>query len=119
MQSSRNSNVERNEWNMWKRTKKILALGLAAALLLAGCGPSAGTGESGQTGQSGAVGNTAGQSGGSAENDQKAMGRYMESDIALPEEVEYALDMRLSDGGVEVTSWDGTLYRTGDQGQNW
>lgn len=104
---------------MWKRTKKIMALGLAAALLLAGCGPSAGTGESGQAGQSGAVGNTIGQSGGSAQNDQKAMGRYMESDIALPEEIEYALDMWLSDDGVELISWDGTLYRTRDRGQNW
>lgn len=116
---SRNLYLERNEWDMLKRTKKILALGLAAALLLAGCGPSAGTGESGQAGQSGAVGNIVGQSGGSAQNDQKAMGRYMESDIDLPEEVEYALDMRLSDDGVEVTSWDGTLYHTQDQGQNW
>lgn len=115
----RSSNIERNEWDMLKRAKKILALGLTTALLLAGCGPSAGAGESGQAGQSGAVGNTVGQSGGSAENDQKAMGRYMESDISLPEEVEYALNLRLSDGGAEVTSWDGTLYRTQDQGQNW
>lgn len=106
---------------MWKRMKKILAPALTAALLFAGCGPSAGAGESSQAGQSGAVENIGGQSnsGGSAENDQKAMGRYMESDIALPEEIEVGRDMWLTDDGVELIAWDGTLYRSQDQGQNW
>lgn len=111
---------ERNERNM-KRMKKILALGLAAALLFTGCGPGTGTEGSGQTGQSGAVGNTEGQDGGSADNDQRAMGRYMETDIELPEmeEIGYSLDMRLGGDGVEFIAGDGSLYRSQDQGQSW
>lgn len=108
---------ERNGRNMWKRTKKILAPMLAAALLLAGCGPSANTGEGGQTGQPGNQGSAGAQGGG--QNDQQAMGRYMETDIALPEEAESGRDLWLSDSGVEVVSWDGTLYRSQDQGQTW
>lgn len=106
---------------MWKRKKNILALGLAAALLFTGCGPSEGAGAGGLAGESGTVENTGGQgsSGGSAENDQKIMGRYMESDIALPEEIDYGRDMRLTDDGVELVAWDGSLYRSQDQGQNW
>ncbi len=106
---------------MWKRMKKILALGLTAAVLLSGCGPSAGAGGDSPAGQSGAVENAGGQSnsGGNTENNKKAMGRYMESDIDLPEEIESGLDMRLTDNGVELTAWDGALYRSQDQGQNW
>ncbi len=105
---------------MWKRTKKILALGLAAALLLTGCGSSEGLGGDSLTGQTGAAGNTEGQdSGGSAENDQKTMGRYMESDIALPEEINFGRDMWLTDDCLELVAWDGSLYRSQDQGQNW
>lgn len=101
---------------MWKRTKKILALGLAAALLLTGCGSSEGLGGDSLTGQTGAAGNTEGQdSGGSAENDQKTMGRYMESDIALPEEINFGRDMWLTDDGLELVAWDGSLYRSQDQ----
>ena len=77
---------------MRKRTKKILASMLAATLLLAGCGPSADTGENSQTGQSGSQGSTGEQSRGSGQNDQQAMGRYIESDIAVPEEVEEAAE---------------------------
>lgn len=104
---------------MRKRMKKILASMLAATLLLAGCGPSADTGENSQTGQSGSQGSTGEQSRGSGQNDQQAMGRYMESDIAVPEEVESGRDLRLADDGVELVSWDGTLYRSQDQGQTW
>ena len=106
---------------MWKRMKKIMALGMTAAVLLAGCGPSAGTGGDSPAGLSGAAENAGVQSnsGGNTENNQKAMGRYMESDIVLPEEIEFGLDMRLTDSGVELTAWDGALYRSLDQGQNW
>lgn len=106
---------------MWKKAKKLLALGLTAALLFTGCGPSAGTEGSGPAGQSGAAGNTESQSSGSAENDQNAMGRYMESDIELPEteDIGYALDMRLGSDGVEFIAGDGTLYRSQDQGKSW
>ncbi|MDE6516871.1 MAG: extracellular solute-binding protein [Acetatifactor sp.] len=106
---------------MWKRMKKILALGMTAAVLLAGCGPSAGTGGDSPAGLFGAAENAGVQSnsGGNTENNQKAMGRYMESDIVLPEEIEFGLDMRLTDSGVELTAWDGALYRSLDQGQNW
>lgn len=92
---------------------------LAATLLLAGCGPSADTGENSQTGQSGSQGSTGEQSRGSGQNDQQAMGRYIESDIAVPEEVESGRDLRLADDGVELVSWDGTLYCSQDQGQTW
>jgi len=119
---------------MWKRTKRILALGLTAVLLFTGCGPSAGAGESSQAGQSGVAGDESSQTGqsalagdtgsqgggaGSAENGQKAMGRYIESDIVLPKELEFGLDMRLSEEGVEIVSRDGTVYRSQDQGQSW
>lgn len=104
---------------MWKRMKKILALGLAAALLFTGCGPSAGTEGSGPAGQPGAAGNTEGAGGSSAGNGQETMGRYMESDIALPEGVEYGRDLRYTADGVELLSRDGMLYRSQDQGQSW
>ncbi len=107
---------ERNEGIMWKRTKRILAPMLAAALLLTGC--ASGAGEGSRTGQSGAAG-TSGVQGGGTPNDQQAMGRYMESDIALPEEIDYGLDLWLTDDGVELISQDGTLYRSQDQGQSW
>lgn len=110
---------ERNERKMWKRMKKILALGLAAALLLSGCGPSAGTGESDPAGQSGPVGSVGGQDGLNAGNGEKAMGRYVESTIELPEGVEYARDIRLGDNCLELNAMDGSLYRSQDQGQSW
>lgn len=104
-----------------KNVKKILALGLTAALLLAGCGPSAGTGENSTGGQSGTVENTGGQSGSDTGNEQSAMGRYMETDIALPE-IEGAnviQDLRIGGDGVEYLAGDGSMYRTLDQGQSW
>lgn len=107
---------------MWKKMKKILALGLTAALLLAGCGPSQGAGGADQAGQPGAAGGTEGTGGsaaGGTANGQEATGRYMESAIALPEEVEYAMELRHTADGVEIFSMDGTLYRSRDQGQSW
>lgn len=99
--------------------KRILALGLAAALFLSGCGPSTGTEEDGQRGQSGAGSNAEGQQGLMAENRGGAMGRYVESGAELPEGAEYARDIRLGDNCLELTTMDGTLYRSQDQGQSW
>ncbi len=106
---------------MKKRMKRILALGLTAMLLLVGCGPSGleneGGGQdsaAGNTGTQGsAVGNEEGQGG------QKVMGRYMESPIELPEEIEGLRDLRLAGEGAELIAWDGSLYRSQDQGQSW
>ena len=105
---------------MKKRMKRILALGLTAMLLLVGCGPSGleneGGGQdsaAGNTGTQGsAVGNEEGQGG------QKVMGRYMESPIELPEEIEGLRDLRLAGEGAELIAWDGSLYRSQDQGQS-
>lgn len=106
---------------MWKKAKRILALGLTAALLFTGCGPSGGTEGSGPAGQSGAAGNTEGQGSGGTESGQNTLGRYMESAVELPdiEEIGYALDMRLGGDGVEFIAGDGSLYRSQDQGQSW
>lgn len=99
---------------MWK---KILALGLVSMLLLSGCGPS--TGEDSMAGQSGAAGNAGGQQDTGNDGAEKAMGRYVESAINLPEEVEYVRDIRLGDNCLELIAWDGTLYRLEDQEQSW
>lgn len=99
--------------------RKILALGLAVVLLFAGCGPGAVPGERDRTGQSESGGNTGASDNGIAENGQKTMGRYMESDIVLTEEINYALEIEVSDGGVELVAGDGDLYRSQDQGRNW
>lgn len=99
---------------MWK---KILALGLVSALLLSGCGPS--TGEDNMAGQSGAAGNAGGQQDTGNDGDEKAMGRYVESAIDLPEGVEYVEDIRLGDNCLEFIDMNGTLYRLEDQEQSW
>ncbi|MBD5528614.1 MAG: extracellular solute-binding protein [Lachnospiraceae bacterium] len=99
---------------MWK---KILALGLVSMLLLSGCGPS--MGEDNRTGQSSAAGNAGGQQNAGNDSDEKAMGRYVESEINLPEGVEYVRDIRLGDNCLEFIAWDGTLYRLEDQEQSW
>ena len=106
---------------MWKKAKRILALGLTAALLFTGCGPSGATEGSGPAGQSGAAGNTEGQGSGGTESDRNTLGRYMESAVELPdiEDIGYALDMRLGGDGVEFIAGDGSLYRSKDQGQSW
>ncbi len=99
--------------------RRILALGLVSMLLLSGCGPS-GTGENDGNGQPGAAGNTGEEQDVSdAENTEKAMGRYVESSIALPEGVEDVRDLSLGEDCLEFTAMDGTLYRSGDQGQSW
>lgn len=102
---------------MKKRMKRIVALGLAA-MLLAGCGLSGP--ENGDGGQDGAAGNM-GTQGSAVENEegQTVMGRYMESPIELPEEIEGLRDLRLGGEGAELIAWDGSLYRSRDQGQSW
>ena len=106
---------------MWKKAKRILALGLTAALLFTGCAPSGATEGSGPAGQSGAAGNTEGQGSGGTESDRNTLGRYMESAVEMPdiEEIYYALDMRLGGDGVELIAGDGSLYRSQDQGRSW
>lgn len=106
---------------MWKKVKRILALGLTAALLFTGCAPSGATEGSGPAGQSGAAGNTEGQGSGGTESGQNTLGRYMESAVEMPdiEEIYYALDMRLGGDGVELIAGDGSLYRSQDQGRSW
>lgn len=100
--------------------KRILALGLASMLLLAGCGPSAGTGEGSTAGQSGSAGSAGGgQDAAGDGNSEKAMGRYMESDIALPEGVMYVENISTQDGALEFTAMDGTRYRLDGQEQSW
>lgn len=101
-----------------EKAQRALALGLVSLLLLSGCGPSAGTGEGDPAERSDVVGSAGGQ-GAAAEPGEKAMGRYVESDVALPEGVEYARDLRLGDNCLELNAMDGTLYRSQDQGQSW
>lgn len=97
-----------------------MTMGLVFALLLSGCGPSAGAGEGSAAGQSGAAGNTGGgQEAPDIENPGNAMGRYVESDIALPEGVEYVKDICLRDNALELTAMNGTLYRLAEQEQSW
>lgn len=99
--------------------KRILALGLTAAFMLVGCGIGADTGESDRTGPPDFGGNLEERDGHGLEEDQKTMGRYMESDIVLTEEINYALDIRSYGDGVELVAGDGALYQSMDQGRNW
>lgn len=106
------------------------ALGLTAAMLLAGCG-AGGAGEGAGNGPAeGAGGNpgadSAAEGGGSGSRDgadagdgQQVLGRYVESSAELPEELQDARDLWMDEKGLEMVSGDGSLYRSADQGRSW
>lgn len=107
------------------------ALGLTAAVLLAGCA-AGGAGEEAGNGLAEASGGNSGadasaegsgsssQDGAGASGDgQQVLGRYVESSVELPEELQYARDLWMDGEGLEMTAADGSLYRSTDQGQSW
>lgn len=113
---------------MWRRIKnksfwlRSAALGLTAMLLLAGCGKAenniTGEGASGLTG-SPMGGNTEGGLSSADGDGSQVMGRYVESQINLPEELQYARNLWMDEEGLRMVSGDGSLYRSQDQGQSW
>ncbi len=103
---------------LWLR---CAAVGLAAALLFTGCGQSgdgsAQEGGSAPAGQSQESNSDNGAEG--ADGTQQIMGRYRESRVELPMELQYARDLWMDEEGLELLSGDGSLYRSQDQGQSW
>lgn len=108
------------------------ALGLTAALLLAGCAAGGAGGEDGNgaaeasgggsgTGASAEGSGSGSQDGaGAASGDgQQVLGRYVESSVELPEELQYARDLWMDEEGLAMLSADGSLYRSTDQGKSW
>lgn len=130
---------ERNERRMQKKGRKDkhrragkgslllrgTALGLTAALLLGGCGSGeeTGNGSAGAAGGSSGTGASAEGAGSGfregAEDGQQVLGRYVESSVDLPEELQNARELWMDEEGLEMLSADGSLYRSTDQGRSW
>ena len=110
-----------------RNSKKLLSILLAAAMVLSvvGCG-----GDDGTTGPSGADGANVGggadsqqdtQSGENADGDgQTAMGRYVEEEFDLSEQLSQPLAMcMLEDGSIVILDSDAGVLMSKDQGTTW
>lgn len=111
-----NVNVNKTNKRFWMRS---MALGLTAALLLTGCGKI--DNESTEEGGNALTGLPVDSSteNGAVGGEQQVMGRYVESQINLPEELQSAKNIWKDDEGLNVLSADGSLYHSSDQGNNW
>ena len=105
--------------------KRKLLGGILAALLFAGALAGCGGGD-GESGPAGGTESTGGPGSGDAQSgaDGNAKGRFLESEVALPEEVESIYCMgKLSDGKIEVVAKaDGAkclVFLSGDGGESW
>ena len=102
-----------------RRNRSLLlrgtALGLTAAMLLMGCGAGR-IGEGGDSSIEAPAGS--GTQDGSGDG-QQILGRYVESQVDLPEELQYARDLWMDQEGLWMLSEDGSLYSSDDHGQNW
>lgn len=93
--------------------KKGISLLLAASMLLAaGCGGGNGSTESNTTNNSKEEEN--------AEAESQAKGRYLESDLTLPEGMDRVADMKqLEDGSILLLDRSSGLYTSKDNGMTW
>ena len=108
----------------YKKLKQLLSVSTAACLAIAGTGSltGCGSGESKNSSQENA-GSTAGTDG-NASGEAKAMGRYLEEGLAVPDGcMEIASLQILEDGSMEMiarnSDYDLALYKSSDQGQTW
>lgn len=101
-----------------KRGVSLLLACLLIALTISGCSQSGnGTQE---------TENPLGMAGGSSDTaGEGTRGRYMESEVTIPEELDYVYCMgKLSDGSIQIFGMDqgnqsGTVLKSGDRGENW
>lgn len=108
----------------YKTVKRLLSVSVAACLAavgagsLTGCGTSDGSKDNGQYDS----GNTANDTANSG--DSKAMGRYLEKELAVPEDcTEVASLQIMEDGSMEMIARNSddelSLYKSSDQGKTW
>ncbi len=107
-----------------KSLKKMISLLLVAVLTasVAGCG--SGDGETAPNGDSaGTAGSDGVQSAsakGESEDGPVAMGRYVEKEIDLSEQISYPMDMcRMEDGSLVIVDKRVGLLKSQDQGETW
>lgn len=99
-----------------------ITLGLTAALLLSGCGQ---IGDDSTYGRENSLtgsppdGNAKNEFDNSTKDGETVMGRYIESNIDMPDELQHARDLWVDDKGLNIISSNGSLYRSQDQGQSW
>lgn len=107
----------------YKKLKRLLSVFTAACLAVAGVGSLTGCGsESKNSGQEN-TGNTA-EADGNASGETKAMGRYLEDELAVPEDCTEIVSLQiLEDGSMEMIARNGdyemALYKSSDQGRTW
>ena len=110
----------------YKRFKQLLAVSTAACLAIAGAGSLTGCGSDGGSKNSQENAKSTGTDGNSTKDsgESQAMGRYLENELAVPEECMQIISFQiLEDGTMEMIARNGEyelcLYQSSDQGQTW
>ena len=105
----------------YKKLKRLLSVSTAACLAIAGTGSFTGCGSgNGSTGSS----QEDKESNSKDTGDSKAMGRYLEEELAVPEDcTEVASLQIMEDGSMEMlarnSDYELALYKSLDQGKTW
>lgn len=109
-----------------KSLKKVISLLLVAVLTVsvAGCGSGGGenasNGDSADTVGSDGTQNTSAKGGTEGEDGPVAMGRYVEKEIDLSEQISYPMDLcRMEDGSLAIVDKSVGLLKSRDQGETW